>query len=120
MIAALATPEIVTLPPPLDAWDDGSIRIHGTRVHLGHVADLYNLGVSPEEIVDRTPVLSIEAVYGAIAYYLAHRADLDPWLEELERRGMEALREIEAMGKMPAVLAAARAMKAEQSVPALR
>ena len=40
-------------------------------------------GMLPESIVDSLPVLKREEVYGAIAYYLAHQAEVDSYL----RRG---------------------------------
>ena len=41
-------------------------------------------GVPPESIVDSFPVLTLEQVYGAIAYYLAHQAEVDAYLRQGE------------------------------------
>jgi hypothetical protein len=38
------------------------------------------------------PVLTLEQVYGAIAYYLAHRAKIDAYLEQADTE-FEALRQ---------------------------
>ena len=37
-------------------------------------------GQSPESIVQSFPLLTLEQVYGAIAFYLANRADIDAYL----------------------------------------
>ena len=39
------------------------------------------LGQSAEAIAQAFPVLNLEQVYGAITYYLAHRDDIDRYLE---------------------------------------
>jgi hypothetical protein len=39
-------------------------------------------GVSPESIVQSFPVLTLEQVYGAITYYLAHRNEVDAHLRQ--------------------------------------
>ena len=42
-------------------------------------------GLSPETIVTECfPTLTLEQVYGAITYYLAHRADLDRYLQQAD------------------------------------
>jgi uncharacterized protein (DUF433 family) len=51
----------------------GAYRISGTRVSLDSVVYAFLNGVSPESIQDSFPVLTLEQVYGAIAYYLAHQ-----------------------------------------------
>ena len=52
-------------------------RIKGTRVALDSVIYLFLEGRSPEAIQDAFPALSLSQVYGAIAYYLDHQAELD-------------------------------------------
>ena len=39
-------------------------------------------GTSPEGIVQSFPVLTLEQVYGAIAFYLANREAIDAYLKE--------------------------------------
>ena len=54
----------------------------GTRVSLDSIVMAFLDGLSPETIVaDCFPVLTLEQVYGAITYYLAHRADIDRYLK---------------------------------------
>jgi hypothetical protein len=50
-------------------------------------------GQSAEAIAQAFPVLSLEQVYGAITYYLAHREDVDEYLEA-RRRDFAHAREV--------------------------
>lgn len=63
---------------------NGAYWITDTRVSLDSVVYAFLNGVSPESIVDSFPVLTLEHVYGAIAYYLAHQADIDAYLRQGE------------------------------------
>ena len=58
------------------------IRIQGTRVGIETVLDDYLGGASPEEIAARYRTLTLEQVYATITYYLAHRKELDAYLEQ--------------------------------------
>ena len=63
---------------------DGAYRINGTRVSLDSVVYAFLNGQSPESIVDSFPSLTLEQVYGAIAFYLANRAEIDIYLRKGE------------------------------------
>jgi uncharacterized protein (DUF433 family) len=63
---------------------NGTYRITGTRVSLDSVVYAFLNGVSPESIVDSFPILTLEQVYGAIAYYLANQAAIDAYLRQGE------------------------------------
>ena len=82
-------------PVPLQAWDDGSIRVGGTRVTLETVLSLFSSGASPEEIARRFDVLRLADVYAVMAYYLDHKEEVDAYLRERERLGEEAGRDSE-------------------------
>lgn len=79
-------------PVPLQAWDDGSVRVAGTRVPLETVLALFNGGVPPEEIARRFDALRLADVYSVVAYYLDNRDAVDAYLRERERLGEEARR----------------------------
>lgn len=66
-------------------------RIAGSRVSLDSVIYDFLSGLSPESIVDNYDTLTLEQVYGAITYYLAHRDALDAHLQR-NRAKFEALR----------------------------
>lgn len=64
---------------------DGGYWVADSRVSLDSVVYAFLDGLSPETIVAECfPVLSLEQVYGAIAYYLANRAEIDLFLEASE------------------------------------
>lgn len=58
--------------------------IEGTRISLDSVVYAFGKGLSPESIVQSFPLLTLEQVYGAIAFYLANRAQIDAYLRAEE------------------------------------
>ena len=60
---------------------DGGYWVEGTRVSLDSIVYRFLEGLSPESITDCSPGLTLEQVYGAITYYLGHRAEIDAYLE---------------------------------------
>jgi uncharacterized protein (DUF433 family) len=59
---------------------DEGYWIVGRRVSLDSVIYAYLGGQTAEGIAQSFPVLTMEQVYGAIAFYLANRADIDAYL----------------------------------------
>ena len=72
---------------------DDAYWVAGSRVSLDSVVYAFQRGDSPESIQRSFPTLSLEKVYGAIAFYLAHESEIDSYLEqgaqELERLRQE-------------------------------
>ena len=64
---------------------EGAYRIIGKRVSLDSIAYAFLAGQSPESIAQFFPVLTLEEVYGAIAFYLANRSTIDTYLSEGEQ-----------------------------------
>jgi uncharacterized protein (DUF433 family) len=64
--------------------------IIGSRVSLESLIVPFLDGAAPETLVDEFPTLSLEQVYGAITFYLAHRAEIDRYLKEAETLWEEA------------------------------
>lgn len=93
----------------------GGWRVTGSRVSLDSVVYAYHNGQSPEQIVLDFPSLSLEQVYGAIAFYLRNRADIDRYLAEQDV-GWEQMRVASAARDEP-LLKRLRAMKATQPNP---
>ncbi len=76
---------------------DGAYWVAGTRVSLDSIVYAFLRGAAPEGIAQSFPVLGLEEVYGAIAFYLAHQAEIDELLasndrefEELRKQTREA------------------------------
>ncbi len=63
---------------------------------LDTVVSAFNAGSAPEEIVLRYDSLRLEDVYLVLGYYLRHRAEVDIYLTERQRRGEERRAEAEA------------------------
>jgi hypothetical protein len=63
---------------------DKGYWVAGTRISLDSVVYSFLNGESPESIAQNFPLLSLERVYGAIAFYLANRELVDAYLEEGE------------------------------------
>jgi len=59
----------------------GGYRVAGTRVSLDSLVYAFQAGETAEAIAGQFPVLTLEQVYGAIAWYLAHRDEVDASLE---------------------------------------
>lgn len=59
---------------------NGVYRVGMTRVMLDSVVAAFRQGHSAETIKQQYPALSLEEVYGSIAYYLAHAAEIDAYL----------------------------------------
>jgi uncharacterized protein (DUF433 family) len=67
----------VEMSTPYVERKDDTYMVAGTRVSLDSVVYAFAAGQSAESIAQAFPVLTLEQVYGAITFYLAH--------EEVER-----------------------------------
>ena len=76
----------------LDFVSPDEIMIRGTRIAIQTVIYAYRTGWSAEEIQQQYPSLNAEQVYGVIAYYLAHKSEMDAYILRNERRFEEARR----------------------------
>jgi uncharacterized protein (DUF433 family) len=64
---------------------NGGYYVAGTRISLDSVVCSFNEGQSPEAIQDDFPLLKRSQIYGAIAFYLDHQAEIDKYLEDTKR-----------------------------------
>ena len=65
---------------------DGGYYVAGTRISLDSVVCAFNRGESPEQILEGYPLLgSLARAYGAIAFYLDHKTEIDKYVEESAR-----------------------------------
>ena len=71
---------------------DGGYWITGSRISLDSVIYAFLRGASPEGIAHSFPLIDLEDVYGAIAFYLAHQSEIDDYLRQGEAE-FEALRQ---------------------------
>jgi uncharacterized protein (DUF433 family) len=64
---------------------DESFYLVGSRVPLASIVREFQEGQSPEAIRSAFPTLTLEQVYGAITFYLGHRAEVDEDIATRER-----------------------------------
>jgi uncharacterized protein (DUF433 family) len=91
-IDVIDTPSTVHVPLRQEA--DGTIRIGKSRVLLEILIRAFLRGASAEAIVESYPSLGLDEVYAVIAYYLANRAEVDSYMQQMEaesKRVREAL-----------------------------
>jgi len=90
--------------------EHGTLRVAGSRVTLASLVHAFWRGETPETIVQAFPSLSLEQVYGATAYFLAHKKEVDRELKDLEQQWREARSAAEQRNReLRARLLAARA-----------
>ncbi|HEY2414470.1 MAG TPA: DUF433 domain-containing protein [Pirellulaceae bacterium] len=96
---------------------DGAWRIGDSDISLDSVVVGFQQGESPETIQKNYPGLTLEEVYGAVAFYLANRAEVNEYLEH--RKSLwDELREKSRTNPSP-VVARLRALahKAKTTAP---
>ena len=74
---------------PLTLWEDGTIRIAGTRVTLDVVINQFKLGATAEQIYDSFPAASLKGIYGAIYYYLERTDAVEAYIREQQQAAAE-------------------------------
>jgi uncharacterized protein (DUF433 family) len=76
---------------------DGGYYIAGTRVPLDCIVFEFRNGASAESIRQTFPTLTLEQVYGAVAFYLGHQDAVESSMKEAE----QAWQEFEANHPLP-------------------
>jgi uncharacterized protein (DUF433 family) len=61
--------------------EHGAMRIGNSRVMLDSIVAGFEQGHSPDTLQQHYPALSLEEVYGAITYYLAHTDEVHAYLK---------------------------------------
>jgi uncharacterized protein (DUF433 family) len=67
-------------------------RVAGSRLSLDSIVYAYREGKSPEAIAQDFVTLTHEQIYGAIAFYLANREEIEAYIEQ-GKRDYEAKRQ---------------------------
>src|SRR3954468_14379969 len=73
---------------------NGGFYIAGTRVSLDSIVYSFKSGDSPETIRQNFSSLTLEQVYGAIAFYLAHEQEVDANIREGEEHLQRSVRHL--------------------------
>ena len=103
----------LTQTTPLVQEADGTVRISGSRVTLDTLVGAFQKGATAEQIQDSFPSISLRQIYGAIAYYLEHEAEVEAYLK-MRRGEAETIRhEIESQQDTAGFKARVRARRAK-------
>lgn len=89
-------PNPPTITVPLHMDEHGGIRVSGTRVTFETIISTYLQGYTPETIHEFFPVVPVTDIYAIIAYYLAHREEMDAYLKHRDEEATKIRQEIEA------------------------
>jgi len=81
---------------PLVQWDDGSVRVQGTRLLLAMIVTAFQRGDTTDEINDSFPSASVPQIEAVIDWYLNNKSEADAYLEECYARGERLRQEIES------------------------
>ncbi len=100
---------------------DNAYWIAGTRISLDSVVYAYQRGAAPESIVRSYPLLTLEQVYGAITYYLAHEDEINSYLrrEEAAFAALQQASRDELQQRNPELAARLEAARHERTTSAL-
>lgn len=64
-----------------DSILSGEPIIKGTRTPVRAIVETWRLGVTPEEIPNRLPHLTLAQVFDALSYYSDHREEINAHIE---------------------------------------
>ncbi len=92
-----------TQTAPLTLWEDGSIRVGGSRVPLDSIVHEFTRGATAEQIQDDFPSLSLREIYGAISYYLERQDQVEEYLQRREEEAANVRRQVEDPPKLDAL-----------------
>jgi uncharacterized protein (DUF433 family) len=84
-------PEALARPAYVEERE-GIFVVRDSRVSLDSIVHAFWSGQTAESIAQSIPTLTLEQVYGAIAFYLGRRAEVDAYLET-RKAAYEAARE---------------------------
>jgi uncharacterized protein (DUF433 family) len=87
---------LVATPPPVRLDESGTLRVGQTRVTLDLVLEAWESGSTPQEIVEELDTLKLADVYGAIAYSLNYREEVQAYLQRRREQADELRRKIQS------------------------
>ncbi|MGB3493984.1 MAG: DUF433 domain-containing protein [Elainellaceae cyanobacterium] len=82
-------------PIPLEADEQGVVRVAKTRVTLDTLVTAFLEGCTPEEIAEQYPSLLVSDVYIVLGYYLRHKAEIDDYMAKRQQQSATVRQEAE-------------------------
>ena len=95
---------------------DQGYWVAGTRISLDSIVYAFLNGQTAESIAQAFPALALEQVYGATAFYLANRSEIDVYLIEA-KADFEALRQSSRNADPTFYQKLAAAQRQDQTLP---
>lgn len=71
-------------------WEDGTIRVKGSRVTLDSIIHLFKSGETADQIQYSYPSLTLREIYGVIYYYLENTESVEDYLSKQEKSEEES------------------------------
>jgi uncharacterized protein (DUF433 family) len=93
--------------------EHGVMRIGNSRVMLDSIVAGFEQGHSPETLQQQYPTLSLEEVYGAITYYLAHTDEVHAYLKRQDE--LWEARRAKSAGRPSPVVERLRALRVAEA-----
>jgi uncharacterized protein (DUF433 family) len=114
-MAGSADGEKMQLESYFDFYTPTDIRVKGTRVGIETILlDYLDLGLSPEEIAQRYPVLTLEQVFATLTYYWRYQSQVDTYLATWKAHG-EQQRRLQAANP-PTIVRRLQALAQQQQI----
>lgn len=93
----------------LELISPDEIRVRGTRVGVEQILAMYRTGRLAEDIAVEFPIVTLEQVYGVLAWYLRNRAEAEAYLDRWESRARQS-RSAQSQSGAPEVVQRLRRM----------
>ncbi len=71
----------------------GRPRIDGSRITVQYIVKEIKAGITPEEILENKPHLTLAGIYTALAYYYANRESLDAEFADYDQKCERLIKE---------------------------
>jgi len=81
----------VVLIPQIDVDDKGIVRLAGTGFKVKFLAIAHRAGLTPEQMNEQHPHLTMAQIHAGLSYYFEHKGEMDQLIEE-DRRYIEEMR----------------------------
>lgn len=90
----------VVANPHIVLNEKGRAVVRGTRSKVTMIVrDHLNGGMTPQEMHEAYPHLSLAAIHAALSYYYDHQAELDADMRQGEHEADQVMRELEMSGQ---------------------
>lgn len=104
----------------------GEPIITGTRTSIRAIVGLWRLGITPEEIPNHLPHLTLAQVFDALSFYLDHQTEINDYIEqnqvpnELVHPTVKPTQKVHPLAKFAGILSDAEAAEIKQSIAECR